>query len=278
MLKFFTPGFAFAFTLLIFIGCNDNEDSRPSVGFVTTDLQASEEALATKLSFYLDRAATEDIIIDLEFSGSAVRDKDYQCPDQLIIKKGNKLANLTINLLDDGEYERTEETIIITIASVTGDFKIGKKNTATALVAFDAAPHLEVKLDWKAEDETSEVSMNLILFRMDQGEGSLIKASEGIGNQIILLGTVADGTFGLSYHYSKGSCRTLIFRATMKCYNCKLNGNTKPLIFTGTYTNSNLNPSRFVNITQKFVKVGVDYQAFSSLSIPSNGSRGILPE
>jgi len=280
MLKFSTPAFAVVFTLLILLGCEENEGPRASVGFITTALKASEESPSTVLSFYLDRAATEDLIIDLKFSGTATRGKDYECPRQLTILKGLKSANLTMTLLDDGEYERTEETIIVTIATLSSsNFIIGKQNTATAIVAFDATPHLEIKLEWKAEEESSEVDMNLILFKLDD-QGAFLRASDIQGpqfEQLNIPGSEVDATFGLSYQYFAGNCRALYFKVALKCYNCNLNGSPKPLSFSGTYTNSNLNPTRTVHITQKFVKKGFDYQ-FSTLSIPSNGSRGILPE
>lgn len=88
----------------------------------------------------LSSAASKDLIIPFEVTGTARRITDYLPSNRsgkLKIKKGKKSAKITVTLVNDKLKEPKEELIYTILPGDKSDFKIGDDETATLLITDD---------------------------------------------------------------------------------------------------------------------------------------------
>ena len=124
---------------------DDSESSKPVVTFSRSTLSASEANGTIEVEVELDKAASQDITVTYDLSGTA-RDResggaanyDYtiaDTPGEITIEKGETSAVIEIALNDDGLPDNNE-TIVLTLDDVDGDrATIGDDNEITITIA-----------------------------------------------------------------------------------------------------------------------------------------------
>lgn len=219
-----------------------------------------------------DGPIDENAELSFEASGTATLDEDY-------VFEGWDEDGVYFTLVDDEDFE-LDETLVVTISD-SEKVNISSPDTHTVTITDNDPENFDLVIDltWDAGSGTpGDVDMDLILWRYDPvGDQFIdIDASAEFGTvfeSVTLPGSAVDGTYGLTYQYYSGTSNNLDFTVTFSTENGTLEGTENELVFTETYTLNNVNATTTVFIEQIFDKVGTDYNNFSTIDVPSSGSR-----
>ncbi|GGG42033.1 hypothetical protein [Bizionia arctica] len=160
-----------AFTGILFTACSDDDDNTGASGInytsqnVTLASPSPTEFWETAIDpadpstnkvviiASIPEITTADAVIDLNFSGSAVMDDDYEVSNSMIIiPAGSTSSSATITILSTGDIEG-DETIIVTASANDGNFTLTPfTETFTILGAGDYINDvLNMEFDWEGE-------------------------------------------------------------------------------------------------------------------------------
>lgn len=250
------------------ISCDDDEDKKPSIGF-TSSASTVKEGETIDIPF--TKAVPDGVTVQVELGGTATEGVDYEYG----ISTDGK--NLVVEILEDNTYESGEE-IEIEITGFSSGVTLGGTVIHTVVVE---DPSMLIELTWDSGNGTAgDVDMDLVLWKYDElnDEFDFIDASDAAGNgfeSLTLSGSFDNGTYGLTYLYFSGSSDELEFNVTFSTSAGSIEATVNELSFTGAYTLANVNntPEVSVFIVQFLDKEGDDYNTFSTIAIPDEGSR-----
>lgn len=117
-----------------------DDDAVPSVTLVVVPTSIVEAAGIAIVTATLSAISSQDVTVDLAFSGSATNSIDYiRSGTQIVILAGNSSGTVTMTAVQDVVFE-TNETIVIDINSVTSGTELGTQQITVTIVDDDHAP------------------------------------------------------------------------------------------------------------------------------------------
>lgn len=127
-----------------FIAIIEN-DSEPLVSLSINKTSISENG-ALQMSATLSHESTVDVTVSFVFGGTAIKDSDYELSsDVIVIPAGSSSASVTINGIDDEEYEPgDDETVNIGINQVSNGSENGSQQVSFTIVDNDFVPTLSL--------------------------------------------------------------------------------------------------------------------------------------
>ncbi|MCA9084628.1 MAG: hypothetical protein KDA81_11260, partial [Planctomycetaceae bacterium] len=117
-------------------------DDTPTVSLSVAPVSGniSETGGSAIVTATLSEAATNDVTVNLVYSGTATSGVDYVTPvGQILITAGNLSGSVTLSATSDTTDE-VDETIIVDIDTVTGAREIGTEQVTVNILDDDAAP------------------------------------------------------------------------------------------------------------------------------------------
>jgi len=129
--------------------------SIPSVTLSVDFAQIAEDSGMAQFAATLSNVSAADVTVNLTFSGTATRLVDYvDLGDDIIIPAGQLIGVFTVVGNDDTDPE-ANETITLTINSVTANATIGDPSQATTtIIDDDSPPVLTLSVDNSVVDES----------------------------------------------------------------------------------------------------------------------------
>lgn len=127
-----------AMTVLLFTGCNNDDDEQPisgTVGISATGDSYGEGDITIALTFTTTSAFNKDVVINYEVSGTTTSAEDYEAlSGTATLTAGETTLKQNLILLDDQEVEESE-LLIITITAIDGvQDLIGANNELTLTI------------------------------------------------------------------------------------------------------------------------------------------------
>ncbi len=123
-----------------------------------------ENTGATTIEATLSGALSQDVTVNLGFSGTALDGTDYIASDnKIVIQAGETTGSITLTSKDDSDYE-LDETIIVDITSVTGAAENGTQQVTVTITDNDAEPKVTLsanKTSFSEALETNQVTATL---------------------------------------------------------------------------------------------------------------------
>lgn len=283
---------------IMFSSCKDDEPpAKPQLSFASATLTVKESDDNIEIQVVLDKAASQDITIDYDLSGTALDDitagttasADYEIVGdygEVEILKGETTGIIELDLYSDGEFE-DDETIEISITDVSSDeIEITRDDETTLTVQQEDG--LIIVLEWPdptiVEGLAKQADMDIIL-RVGQNtttwDGVLNGAAAGSveGPEILFVPKVVTyPAYGLSYVYYDGNLDPLEFTVTfIEFANGVVEAENLRESFEGSYTAINKNKWTDVSTTivvQTFEKTGGAFTSPSTpIVTPATGSR-----
>ncbi len=262
--------------LLTFSSCSEDEKKKKTakVSFDINSQTVSEDEEFIFVPFDVEDGPIDvDAELSFEVTGTATLVEDY-------VYDGWDEDGVYFILVNDNTFE-SDETFTVSITE--GEkVNIGSPSAHTVTIEnddVDTGPNLKIDLTWDAGSGTpGNVDMDLILWKYDP-IGDVFNDIDGsaefgtVFESLTLLATEEDATYGLTYQYYEGSSDNLEFTVTFVTTDGSIEGTENELVFSETYTLDNVNSTSTVFIEQIFDKDGTDYNNFSAIEVPTNGSR-----
>jgi len=164
-----------------------DDDNSPLVSLSLTGSPLAENAGIATVTANLSNPSSNDITIDLSFSGTATNGTDYTPSDNMIlITAGNTSRDITITGIDD-PIDENNETVIIDITNVSNGTEDGAQQV-TAIIADDDDDIPQVTLGLSPGDIAEDGGSSMVT-------ASLSKASmSNVDVGLQLTGTAGNGT------------------------------------------------------------------------------------
>jgi hypothetical protein len=142
-----------------YVTIND-DDAAPTVTLSTGATSVAEAAGTTTVTATLSAVSGLATKVYLTKTGSATNNTDYTLTDSIIVAAGSSSASITLTAVQDTWYEGTNDSVIITISSVTnGTISGGTQSKTVKITDDDAAPTLTMAWSHTAINEvTSDTS------------------------------------------------------------------------------------------------------------------------
>ncbi len=135
--SYFKPLFAL-FVIFAISSCETDDIDPALISLTASSNSFSEDGGSVIITASLNAPATNNVVVDLTFSGTATRDVDYTLSaSQFNIAKGSSTATITISSIQDNLVEGTE-TIQIVTSAVTNANALQNFNLTISLLDDDA--------------------------------------------------------------------------------------------------------------------------------------------
>jgi hypothetical protein len=110
----------FILILMLNLSSCTTDDVEPVVSLSSDVTNISESGGIAKITASINSNATIDIEVELNFAGTATINTDFTISSQTLrINAGSRSGEITLNTVNDNDNEGNE-TIVITVASITG--------------------------------------------------------------------------------------------------------------------------------------------------------------
>lgn len=305
-MKKFTSIFLYSCTAMAIVlsiglsSCSKDDDKEPEVkpqlSFAVGEMTVNEADGTAEIEIVLDKAASEDIVVEYELAGTAqdaetATDEtdlpDYEIADdehgEVEIAKGETTGTINITLFTDFAVEDSE-TIEIAIVDVDSDLVEITRDDEIEVTLEQEQDGAFVVLEWDDELHT-DVDMDLFVrvtaIGQDVAATSVVwgSAQESTTSPefIFIPASFQNARFGLSYTYYAGTAEPLDFTAT---FIDVVDGTFEEVIdrdlYEGTYTLANINKWTSLTTTkvvQTFEIVNGEFTNFSEITESTAGSR-----
>jgi len=285
---------------LVLSSCKDDdgEPAKPQLSFSTSSLTLSEDDGPLEIEVELDKPAPEDLVIEYELSGTAYDDiradqeevgADFEIIDgeygEIEIAKGETTGTITIQPYADFNFEGTE-TIVIRLKEADSE-KIEITRDDDITIEFEQELNgLIVSLSWPGpgEETVGVADMDMFLWIGEDVSSleTIVAGSFGTsyepGEIIFIPKSITNVAYGLSYNYYWGNLDPLEF--SVDFIEIEDGDDVSTTTFSGTYTavNEHLWDEEddvfyTTQVVQTFVNDGGDFEDFSEISTPEEGSR-----
>jgi len=141
-----------------------DNDAKPTVSIALNQTSVQEGSTA-QLIASLSNPASSDVTVNLAFAGTATQSIDYSVDaESIVIPKGSIKASLAIATTDDNLYESAvDETVIISISTVTNADESGVQESQLAIVENDNKPSVSMSLESAEVPEGENGVLNFTL-------------------------------------------------------------------------------------------------------------------
>lgn len=163
-------GWASLFMTVLFISCQDNDNSQPT-GFDVAASTGAESAGTQSATLKLNKAATSDVTVTFALKGTAALNGDYTLltPSPLTVKAGSSVAQIDFKIIDDAVIEATDKKITFEITSVTNQILDTNSDRLTytyTITDNDKIPSdgMQVDLTWDLGEGIDIDSANLDMY------------------------------------------------------------------------------------------------------------------
>lgn len=280
---------------------DDKPEAKPQLSFAETEVTVNEDEGSVDIEFVLDKAASEDITITYELSGSAqdieTASTETDAPDygieddylEIEIPKGETSATIHLTVFTDFAIEDSE-TINIAIDDVDSDNVEISRDDEVEITLEQEINGMFVVLEWAVADA---VDMDLLLRVANIGQdvttrnvtwGSAAERTTPAAEAIFIPLSIKNAVFGLSYTYFSGAKEPLNFTAT---FIDVVEGENEPedqrTVYEGQYELDNINAwnQSTINTTkvvQTFEIVDSEFKNFTDITEPATSSRIRTPD
>ncbi len=172
-----TFGIVRGYTLTI----NDN-DSPPGVSLALSAPSISENAATSDVIATLDALSGKDVIVDLNFAGSATATADFTASGNVLtIPAGSISSAVTVTGVDD-VIDEVDETVVVTINSITNGSELGGVGTQSetlTLIDDEGVPTVSLSVDQANIGENGDVATVTGTLDVVSGQDITVKVSTG---------------------------------------------------------------------------------------------------
>lgn len=172
-------------TLVTFQTCEEEtqeEVSRPSTIQFSASVQNVTEGNEATITLLLDKAAPQDVSIDVSIETNAIYSQHYTTEPAvadgsivIAIEKGQTTAEVVVTTVDNSLFEGTK-FIIFTISTPSEGLKIGTATSLTLTMGDDEGPSLanfSTNTGTLPESNSAGISVNIPLSAPAKGAGSI---------------------------------------------------------------------------------------------------------
>jgi hypothetical protein len=163
-------GWAGLFMTVLFIACQDNDNSQPT-GFDVAASTGAEDAGTQSATLKLNKAATSDVTVTFALKGTAALNGDYTLltPSPITVKAGSSVAQIDFKIIDDSVIEATDKKITFEITGVTDqtlDTNSDRLAYTYTITDNDKIPTdgMQVDLTWDLGEGVDIDSVNLDMY------------------------------------------------------------------------------------------------------------------
>jgi hypothetical protein len=277
--------------------CSKDDDKEPEakaqLSFAVGEMTVNEADGTAEIEIVLDKAVSEDIVVEYELDGTAqdaetATDEtdlpDYEIADddhgEVEIAKGETTGTITITLYTDFAVEASE-TIEISIVDVDSDLVEITRDDEVEITLEQEQDGALIYLEW---DYEAHPSVDLDLFVRVAALGGNVAATNvvwgsvnGKPEVIFIPASFNNALFGLSYTYYEGTADPLDFTATfVDVVDGTLEDVVDRDLYEGTYTLANINKWTSLattKVVQTFEIVSGEFTNFSEIEEATTGSR-----
>lgn len=291
---------------------DDNTETKPVLTVAEEEIDVFESDGTIEIEVKLDKAASEDITIEYELSGTAQDEEtadndtdpeDYKIVEdygEIEIEAGETTGTITLELYSD-DWLENDETIEISITDVDGDVEIGSDDETT--INLKQEDGMLVALVWAKPSSDGEADMDMFTWIGETAEspdwdgvltGSIYRGTDyddtDYAYEVVFLPNTFvgsyeriglsydDTSFGFAYTYYDGDLDPLEFQVEfIEFIDSDYEADEDVDIYTGTYTLANLNKWTGQNYSSTIVQTmrlnDGEFQDISDITIPTEGSR-----
>ncbi|HYG19904.1 MAG TPA: Calx-beta domain-containing protein [Ohtaekwangia sp.] len=283
-----------------FTSCSKDDDDPKSqekakLSFALAELTVNEADGTFEVEIILDKAASEDFVVEYEIDGSAQDDatasdetppSDYEFVGdrgEVEIPAGETSAVIEIRLFPDFLVEN-DETIELSIVDVDSDEVEITRDDEMEIIVGQEQDGILVALEWDDELYT-DVDLDLFIRVAALGDdvaaqgvawGSVTESTQS-GEVLFIPASINNALFGMSYTYYSGTADPLNFTATfIDVVDGEFEAEDERESFDGTYTLDNINQwtnASSTKVSQTFEIVAGEFTNFSDIVAPGTGSR-----
>lgn len=163
-------GWAGLFITVLFMSCQDNNNSQPT-GFDVAASTGAEDAGTQSATLKLNKAASSDVTVTFALKGTAALNGDYTLltPSPLTVKAGSSTAQIDFKIIDDSVIEATDKKITFEITGVRGqtlDTNSDRLTYTYTITDNDKIPTdgMQVDLTWNLGEGVDIDSANLDMY------------------------------------------------------------------------------------------------------------------
>ena len=121
-----------------------DDDTPPSVTLAAVPASVAEAGGIATVTATLSAVSSQNVTVDLAFSGTATNLGDYvRTGTQIVILAGSLTGTVTLTAVQD-LLDETNETIVVDISGVTNGTELGTQQTTVTITDDDATPTLSV--------------------------------------------------------------------------------------------------------------------------------------
>ena len=120
------------------VSITDDDDPPVVVSFAQATGNSDENANLVRIVVEASRRPAANLIVNINVSGTAVRNTDFSVPGTVTINRGQLTGNLVVNLTDDTADE-DDETVILTLQD-TATYDVGATSAHTLTIDDNDVP------------------------------------------------------------------------------------------------------------------------------------------
>ena len=121
-----------------------DDDPLPTLSLLLVRDTIVENNGTTQLTAFMSGQSGVDVVVDLEYTGTATLDEDFSAPSQIIIPAGGLNASITIAAIQDA-IDEEDETIVATVTNITG--ATGAGGATITILDDDVTPDVTISID-----------------------------------------------------------------------------------------------------------------------------------
>lgn len=169
---------------------DDDTAAQPQVTLTTNTSSVAEAGSPVTVTANLSRAATTQVTVNLDYSGTALRGTDYQTSGlQIVIPVGQTSGSVTLTPSTD-DVDELSETIIVGIGTVTGAEEQGTQQVTITLQDSNNSPIVTLS---SSTDQISEAA----------GQATITATLSQVSGQVVTVPLTFGGTAELTADYTR---------------------------------------------------------------------------
>ncbi len=135
-----------------------DDETQPSVNLVLNGSTLAENGGLATVRATLSNPSTQDVTVNLGFTGTATSNSDYSASSNtIIILAGQTSGSITLTGINDATFEGNE-SIVVDVIGVTNGTENGTQSVTATITDDDATPNITLSLDNSTLAENSGVA------------------------------------------------------------------------------------------------------------------------
>ncbi len=133
-----------------------DDETQPSVNLVLNGSTLAENGGLATVRATLSNPSTQDVTVNLGFTGTATSNSDYSASSNtIIILAGQTSGSITLTGINDATFEGNE-SIVVDVIGVTNGTENGTQSVTATITDDDATPNITLSLDNSHWPRTAE--------------------------------------------------------------------------------------------------------------------------